>query len=73
MSSSVAPKVLAIFNPASRASYSASLSVVMYCRHMARLIMSPSGDLIIIPTLPAFLVDELSVWIVHRDARSSSL
>ena len=40
---------------------------------MARLIMSPLGDLIIIPTPPAFLVDEPSTWIVHRDARLSSL
>jgi hypothetical protein len=35
--------------------------------------MSPSGDLIIIPTPPAFLVDEPSVWIVHRDTHFSSL
>ena len=73
MFNSVAPRVLAAFNPADSASYSASLLVVVYCRHMARFMTSPSGDLIIIPTPPSFLVDELSVWTVHLGALFSTV
>ena len=72
MSSSVAPRALASLSPVSRASYSASLLVVAYCRHLARLMTLPSGDFNITPTPLAFFVDDPFIWIVHLDTCSSS-
>ena len=72
MFNSVAPSVLAIFSLVSRASYFTSLLVVVNCRRIARLMMSPSGDFSIMPTPPAFFVDEPYVWIVHLDVSRSS-
>jgi hypothetical protein len=72
MSNSVAPSILASLSPVSRASYSASLLVVVYCRRMACLMMSPSGDFSIMPIPPAFFVDDPSIWAVHLDVCCSS-
>ena len=71
-SSSVAPSLLANLSSVSMASYSVSLLVVAYCRRMACLMTSPSGDFKITPTPPAFFVDNPSVWIVHLDTCCSS-
>ena len=74
-SSDVAPNTLANRRPVSRASYSASLLVVVYCRCTACLRTSPSSDFKITPTPPAVFVDSPSICIIHLDAfqYSSSL
>ena len=61
MSNSIAPRALVSLSPVSRASYSASLLVVAYCRRMAHLMMSPSGYSSIMPIPPAFYVDDPSI------------
>jgi hypothetical protein len=68
----VALRVLASLSLVSRASYSALLLVVAYCRCMARLMMSPSGDSSITSIPPTFFVDDPCIWAVYRDVCSSS-
>ena len=68
----VAPSIWASFSPVSRASYSASLLVIVYCSHTARSMMSPSGNSSIMPILLAFFVDNPSMWVVHFDVYLSS-
>ena len=72
MFSLVAPSALANLSPVSRALYSVSLLVVAYCRRVARLLMSPLGDLNIMPIPLVFFVDDPSLWIVHFDTCCSS-
>ena len=72
MSNSVAPRALASLSMVSRALYSASLVVVAYCRRMARLMMSPSGNSSITPIPHAFFVDDPSIWAVHLEICYSS-
>ena len=60
-----APKDLANSNPLRRASYSASLLVVWYCRWAAFFNLSSSGELNIIPIHPAYNMDEPSTLTTH--------
>ena len=69
---SVAPSILASLSLVSKALYSASLLVVVYCSCTARLMMLPSGDSSIMSILPAFFVDDPSMWVVHLDVYLSS-
>ena len=52
-------------NPATRASYSALLLVVGKSRRTMDSISSPYGERSTIPTPPAYLLDDLSMWILQ--------
>ena len=66
------PRDLANSNPLRRASYSASLLVVWYCKRAAYFNLSPSGDLSITLIPPAYNVDEPSTLMTHFRTSSTS-
>jgi hypothetical protein len=64
-SNDVVPSVLAILNPTSNASYSASLLVAEYCNLMAWLITPPSSGTSTTPSPSAIVVDDPSILTFH--------
>ena len=73
MTTLATPAALARSRPATSASYSASLLVVGKSRRTIHSIVSPSGDSSTMPAAPAYLLDDLSVYMLHWGDSSASL
>ena len=73
MTTLVALTALARSSPATRASYSTSLLVVGKSRRTIHSILSPSGERSTIPALPACLLDDQSICMLHQGHSFASL
>ena len=73
MTTLVTPAALARSRPATSASYSASLLVVGKSRRTIHSIVSPLGDNSTMSATPAYLLDDLSVCMLHWGDSSASL